>query len=56
MANQAGLWKKRVLVPFWMVRICIMVFLIASYGYGLRTVDGYHLFSKPDMAQVITVL
>jgi hypothetical protein len=33
-----------------------MVFLIASYGYGLRTVDGYHLFSKPDMAQVITVL
>lgn len=52
MANQPGLWKKRVLVPFWIVRICIMVFLIGVYAYALRAVDGIGEFAKPAIASV----
>lgn len=50
MANQPGLWKKRVLVPFWIVRICIMLFLIGIYAYALRAVDGLGEFAKPAIA------
>jgi hypothetical protein len=47
MANQPGLWKKRVLVPFWIVRICIMVFVIAAYAWALRHVEDIADFTKP---------
>jgi hypothetical protein len=47
MANQPGLWKKRVLVPFWIVRICIMVFVIAAYAWALRHVGDIADFTKP---------
>jgi hypothetical protein len=50
MANQAGLWKKRVLVPFWIVRICIMLFLIGIYAYALRVVDKVGDVAKPAIA------
>lgn len=53
MANQPGLWKKRVLVPFWIVRICIMVFLIGIYAVALRAVDGLGELAKPDIAYVL---
>lgn len=52
MANQPGLWKKRILVPFWCVRICIMVFLIAVYAYTIRRIDGIGEFAKPAVASV----
>jgi hypothetical protein len=52
MANQAGLWKKRVLVPFWFLRICIMLFLIGIYAYAIREVDGIKEFAKPAIALV----
>ncbi|KAF9700840.1 hypothetical protein EKO04_001264 [Ascochyta lentis] len=53
MANQPGLWKKRVLVPFWFLRICIMLFLIGIYAYALRTVNGIGEFAKPAIASII---
>lgn len=52
MANQPGLWKKRVLVPFWILRICIMLFLIGIYAYALHAVDGIREFAKPAIASV----
>lgn len=40
------------LVPFWVVRICIMIFLIAVYAFALRAVDGIGEFAKPAIASV----
>ncbi|KAJ4336790.1 hypothetical protein N0V87_005183 [Didymella glomerata] len=56
MANQAGLWKKRVLVPFWIVRICIMLFLIGIYAYALRVVDKVGDVAKPAIASVVVFM
>ncbi|KAL1604338.1 hypothetical protein SLS59_004134 [Nothophoma quercina] len=56
MANQPGLWKKRVLVPFWIVRICIMVFLIGIYAVALRAVDGLGELAKPDIASIVVFM
>lgn len=42
-----GLWKKRILVPFWIVRICIMVFVIAAYAYTLRSLRDLEDFTEP---------
>ncbi|KAJ4404767.1 hypothetical protein N0V91_005717 [Didymella pomorum] len=56
MANQAGLWKKRVLVPFWIVRICIMLFLIGIYAYALRVVDEVGDVAKPAIASVVVFM
>ena len=41
------------LVPFWIVRICIMVFLIGIYAVALRAVDGLGELDKPDIAYVL---
>ncbi|KAF3006585.1 hypothetical protein E8E13_006921 [Curvularia kusanoi] len=56
MANQQGLWKKRVLVPFWTVRIFIMLSLIAVYAYALRTIDGVGELAKPAIASVVVFM
>ncbi|KAH6633223.1 hypothetical protein C7974DRAFT_167891 [Boeremia exigua] len=56
MANQPGLWKKRILVPFWCVRICIMVFLIAVYAYTIRRIDGIGEFAKPAVASLVVFM
>ncbi|KAF2628768.1 hypothetical protein BU25DRAFT_31985 [Macroventuria anomochaeta] len=56
MANQSGLWKKRVLIPFWIVRICIMLFLIGIYAYALRAVDGVEEFAKPATASIVVFM
>ncbi|KAF2274691.1 uncharacterized protein EI97DRAFT_502528 [Westerdykella ornata] len=29
-------WKKRILIPFWILRICIMVFIIAAYSWAIK--------------------
>ena len=36
MAQQPVIWKKRILVPFWIVRILAMIFVIAIYAYALK--------------------
>jgi len=36
---QPVLWKKRILVPFWIVRICLMVLNIAAMAWLLRNQD-----------------
>ncbi|KAF3040521.1 hypothetical protein E8E12_008089 [Didymella heteroderae] len=56
MANQPGLWKKRVLVPFWIVRVCIMLFLIGIYAYALRVVDEVGDVAKPAIASVVVFM
>jgi hypothetical protein len=56
MAQQPVLWKKRVLVPFWVLRICIMIFIIAAYAITLRAIDDASDIIKPATAYVHDVL
>ncbi|KAF1363344.1 hypothetical protein EJ07DRAFT_104652 [Lizonia empirigonia] len=56
MANQPGTWKKRVLVPFWFLRICIMLFLIGVYAYALRAVNDIGEFAKPAVASIMVFM
>lgn len=50
MAQQPVLWKKRILVPFWILRILIMVFIIIVYALTLRNIDDYKDVIKPAVA------
>ncbi|ORY13050.1 hypothetical protein BCR34DRAFT_536107 [Clohesyomyces aquaticus] len=36
MAGQPVIWKKRILIPFWVIRIILMVFIIFAYAVALR--------------------
>ncbi|KAJ4361213.1 hypothetical protein N0V95_002096 [Ascochyta clinopodiicola] len=56
MANQPGLWKKRILVPFWTMRICIMLFLIGLYAIALGAVHSVGEFAKPVIASLVVWL
>jgi hypothetical protein len=44
------IWKKRILVPFWIVRILLMVFIIAAYAYTLRHLNDIQDVIKPAVA------
>jgi hypothetical protein len=35
-SKQPVLWKKRILVPFWIIRICLMIFIIAASAWALK--------------------
>ncbi|KZM28556.1 uncharacterized protein EKO05_0005662 [Ascochyta rabiei] len=56
MASQPGLWKKRVLIPFWCLRICIMIFLIGIYAIALHAVNSVGEFVKPVIASIVVFL
>ena len=30
------IWKKRVLIPFWVIRIILMLFIIAVYALAIK--------------------
>lgn len=47
MEQQPAFWKKRILVPFWILRICIMIFIIAAYAYTLRTLKDLKDVTEP---------
>jgi hypothetical protein len=49
-AQQPVMWKKRVLVPFWIVRICLMIFIIAAYAWTLRSLNDIKDVVKPAIA------
>ena len=46
-APQPIIWKKRILVPFWILRICIMILIIAAYAYTLRTLNNIEDVVQP---------
>jgi uncharacterized membrane protein len=50
MAPQLVLWKKRILVPFWAVRICICVLLILGYALLLSNLKEFADIEKPAVA------
>ncbi|KAL6707725.1 hypothetical protein ACN47E_003846 [Coniothyrium glycines] len=56
MAQQPVLWKKRVLVPFWVVRICIMLLIIVASAITLRAIDEYSDIIKPAIASVVVFM
>lgn len=35
-AKQPVIWKKRILVPFWIIRIALMLFIIAAYAWAIK--------------------
>ncbi|EUC41512.1 hypothetical protein COCMIDRAFT_8785 [Bipolaris oryzae ATCC 44560] len=53
MEQGQGLWKKRILVPFWIVRICLMIFIIAIFAYTLRTLKDLKDFTEPGPGTVV---
>jgi hypothetical protein len=50
MAQQPVFWKKRVLVPFWVVRICVMLLIIAVYAWTLRNLGEFAEIERPGVA------
>lgn len=48
--QQPKIWKKRILVPFWIVRICLMLFTIAGFGYTLRHINDVSDVVAPAVA------
>ncbi len=50
MAQQPTLWKKRILVPFWIVRIILMLFIIGAYAYTLRALQNIKDITQPAVA------
>ncbi|KAI8935271.1 hypothetical protein NX059_007860 [Plenodomus lindquistii] len=56
MAQQPVLWKKRILVPFWILRVIIMIFIIAIYAWTLRAIDEYEEVLKPAVASIIVFM
>jgi hypothetical protein len=50
--QQLVLWRKRVLVPFWIVRILLMIFVIAGCAYTLRHLDSVEEAIQPTTAYV----
>jgi hypothetical protein len=38
MKAKPTVWKKRILIPFWVVRIVLMLFIIAIYGIALNVI------------------
>ncbi|KAF1845498.1 uncharacterized protein K460DRAFT_109996 [Cucurbitaria berberidis CBS 394.84] len=56
MAQQPVLWQKRVLVPFWTVRIFIMIIIIATYAWVLQSVNNIKDVAKPAIASVVVFM
>jgi hypothetical protein len=44
------IWKKRILIPFWIVRICLMLFIIAAYAWTLRHLNEIQDVIQPAVA------
>lgn len=38
MASKPTVWKKRILIPFWVVRILLMLFIIIIYAIALNVI------------------
>lgn len=36
--KQPILWKKRILIPFWIIRIILMLFVMAVYAWAIRQI------------------
>ncbi|OAL52214.1 hypothetical protein IQ07DRAFT_363960 [Pyrenochaeta sp. DS3sAY3a] len=53
MAPQLVVWQKRVLIPFWVMRICLMIFIIVAYAITLRNLDSIKDVTKPAVASVV---
>jgi hypothetical protein len=50
MALPPVLWKKRVLVPFWTIRIIIMLIIIAVYAFLLEIQRREKILEGPGVA------
>ncbi|KAF1912705.1 hypothetical protein BDU57DRAFT_542516 [Ampelomyces quisqualis] len=55
-AQPPVLWKKRILIPFWIIRICLMVFIIAAYSWTLRHLKELKDVIQPAVASVVVFM
>ncbi|KAH8725141.1 hypothetical protein GQ44DRAFT_707829 [Phaeosphaeriaceae sp. PMI808] len=47
------IWKKRVLVPSWIARICLMIFILVIYAISLRGINNVKDVTQPAVATVV---
>lgn len=48
--QQPGFWKKRILVPFWVIRVLLMIFIIAIYAWAIKVVSDDVDIRSPSLA------
>ncbi|KAH6865867.1 hypothetical protein J4E91_009799 [Alternaria rosae] len=56
MAQRPVFWQKRVLVPFWVVRICIMLLIIGAVGISLSNVKELEDIIQPSVSLLIVII
>ncbi|KAF2465576.1 uncharacterized protein BDR25DRAFT_270225 [Lindgomyces ingoldianus] len=56
MAGQPVIWKKRILIPFWIIRIVLMLFIIVVYGLALKVLADDPDKSAPAIGIVVVFM
>jgi hypothetical protein len=49
----AKAWKKRILVPFWIVRILLMILFIATFAYLLHEIKNMEEFEDVTQPAIV---
>ncbi|KAF2735318.1 hypothetical protein EJ04DRAFT_491901 [Polyplosphaeria fusca] len=53
MAQPNIIWKKRILIPFWVIRILCMLFIIAVYALALKVISDDPDIDAPAIGVVV---
>ncbi|KAF2110680.1 hypothetical protein BDV96DRAFT_500843 [Lophiotrema nucula] len=56
MAGAPVIWKKRILIPFWVVRILCMLFIIAIYAVALKVIADDPNRTTPAIGVVVVFM
>ncbi|KAF2193769.1 hypothetical protein K469DRAFT_550110 [Zopfia rhizophila CBS 207.26] len=56
MTGPPVIWKKRILVPFWCIRIVLMIFIIAVYAIALKVLADRDDLDKPAIGVVVVFM
>ncbi|KAF2649841.1 hypothetical protein K491DRAFT_610012 [Lophiostoma macrostomum CBS 122681] len=51
--KQPTVWKKRILVPFWIIRIGLMLFIIAAYAWAINVLRQDPEYTAPAIGVVV---
>ncbi|KAF2706963.1 hypothetical protein K504DRAFT_470951 [Pleomassaria siparia CBS 279.74] len=53
MSNNPTVWKKRILIPFWVVRILLMLFIIGIYAIALAVIRKDPELTLPNVGVIV---
>ncbi|KAF1956957.1 hypothetical protein CC80DRAFT_444276 [Byssothecium circinans] len=56
MAAPTPNWKKRILLPIWIIRICAMVFLIAAFSWAVWAVQNSNDLADLELNMAVVVV